>query len=619
MSGIVGLFRPDGTAVDVALARALTRFLAFRGPDGRETWCGGPVALGHAMLRTTEESALERQPATLDGRLWITADVRLDARDELRGALQQAGREAARNAPDSELILHAYAAWGEECLERLRGDFAFGIWDARRRTLFCARDHFGIKPFYFAEHRDFFLFSNTLNCVRMHPDVSDELNEAAIADFLLFGLNCDPETTTFRAIRRLPPAHFLRVSADGLRTGRYWTLPIDGRIRYARAEEYVEHFRLLLREAVSDRLRGERVGIFLSGGLDSSSVAAMARELSPERGGAGKLRAYTVTMAPLIADSDGPYARQVAEFLGIPLRTIDLHDARPYQDWDQPQFQMPEPTDNPLFAAFIRQFEMTAADCRVVLDGEGSDDLMIFRMWPHVRDLLKHGEWAQLSADLRLYVQFRRPLWRSALRVLRRKLRPAGTPPIFPRWLNPEFARRVDATGRWRESDVADTGTVHSIAPRAYASLLMPQWTRLFESQDPGVSKHLVEVRYPFLDLRIVSFVLAIPPFPWYFHKRLLREAMAARLPEAVRVRPKTVPEADSLAGMVRAQERMPETGNRWEAESARFIDASSFQFVANEKNRWRIDAEMRPLSLNYWLQHSRPVQYKLTAEVRNG
>src|SRR4029077_16698630 len=194
---------------------------------------------GHAMLRTTRESLGESQPANLEGRFWIVADARLDSREELTHELQRSGRVVRASAPDSELLLHAYAAWGTPCVEHLRGDFSFAIWDARNKQLFCARDHFGIKPFYYSQKGDLFLFSNTLNCVRSHPEVSGELNDAAIGDFLLFGLNYDNATTTFRDIQRLPPAHTLTVSRNGLEIRRYWTPPIDGRIRYRDPAEYV--------------------------------------------------------------------------------------------------------------------------------------------------------------------------------------------------------------------------------------------------------------------------------------------------------------------------------------------------------------------------------------------
>ena len=266
MSGIVGIFHRDGARIERALLQSLADSLSYRGPDARAIWQDGAIGLGHTLLRTTHESAGEQQPASLDGRLWITADARLDSRAELIAKMERDGRKIGRSVPDSELILQAYSLWGSGCIEHLRGDFSFGIWDARTRTLFCARDHFGIKPFYYAHVGKHFVFSNTLNCVRMHPDVSEELNDSAIGDFLLFGLNYDNATTTFRDVQRLPPAHWLSISASGLKIGKYWAPPTDGRIRYARADDYVEHFQALLKDAVADRLRTDRVGILIERG-----------------------------------------------------------------------------------------------------------------------------------------------------------------------------------------------------------------------------------------------------------------------------------------------------------------------------------------------------------------
>ena len=164
MSGIVGIYERSGAPVDRGLLQALAHFLSFRGPDARETWSLGAIGLGHTMLRTTRESQNEQQPASLDGKLWITADARIDCREELEKKLAQQGQGAAgRTATDSGLILRAYAAWGAECVQHLRGDFAFAIWDARKKILFCARDHFGVKPFYYSELGELFLFSNTLD------------------------------------------------------------------------------------------------------------------------------------------------------------------------------------------------------------------------------------------------------------------------------------------------------------------------------------------------------------------------------------------------------------------------------------------------------------------------
>jgi asparagine synthase (glutamine-hydrolysing) len=615
MSGIVGIFRPDGGPVDAGLVRALTRFLAFRGPDAGDVWHTSSVALGHAMLRTTEESALGRQPAGLDDRFWITADARLDARGELIEALTKTGRDPLRDAPDSDLILHSYAAWGEGCLERLRGDFAFGIWDAPRKSLFCARDHFGIKPFYFAEHKDFFLFSNTLDCVRLHPDVPDDLNEMAIADFLLFGLNCDPATTTFRAIRRLPPAHFLRVSADGLRIGRYWSIPVDGHVRYKHADQYVEHFQALLREAVADRLRGGHTAIMLSGGLDSSSCAATARELSPVKGEAGKLRAFTVTYEQILSEQDGAHAREVAEFLDIPIRCLPMDALRPFQGWDDPDVRWPEPVEDPLGMGLFKQFKAVATECRVALDCEGPDNLMIFQMWPYIRSLAKERDWSRLATDVIRFLRVRRVPWRG---MRQRALSLAGTGRAFPGWIAPDFARRVNARERWRQGWAAREGPRHPVMPKAHASMSLPHWTKLFELQNPGVTHRLVEVRYPFLDLRIVSFLLGIPPFPWAYEKTVLRAAMAGRLPERVRRRPKTPLRGDPLRAAVRKHGFSEVSEANWTTETETYTTSPPKVLKMADREIEDLESHRLPLCLNFWLRHARTVGYKLMAEVGN-
>src|SRR5215472_380006 len=183
MSGFVCLLHRDGAPVEWALLRSLTDFLSYRGPDKRGVWVDGSIGMGHALLRTARESASEQQPVSYKERFWIVADARLDAREELIEELRRSKQDVGSNTPDCELILHAYAAWGTSCIDHLGGDFSFVLWDAGHRQLFCARDHFGIKPFYYAQLGELFLCSNTLNCIRLHPRVSNELNDAAIGDF----------------------------------------------------------------------------------------------------------------------------------------------------------------------------------------------------------------------------------------------------------------------------------------------------------------------------------------------------------------------------------------------------------------------------------------------------
>ena len=192
----------DGAPVDRILLGRMTDFMTFRGPDAQQTWVADNIGFGHTLLQTTEESEDEHQPFTLDGRVWIVADARVDAQHELMRKPQANGHEnISSHVTDVELILRAYQVWDEDWVEHLLGDFAFGIWDGSQQRLFCARDHMGVKPLYYAHIGSRVIFSNTLDCIREHPGVSDKLDDLAIADFLLFDLNQDP-TRHRRASRR---------------------------------------------------------------------------------------------------------------------------------------------------------------------------------------------------------------------------------------------------------------------------------------------------------------------------------------------------------------------------------------------------------------------------------
>jgi asparagine synthase (glutamine-hydrolysing) len=217
--------------------------------------------------------------------LTITANARIDAREDL-------------NLSDAELILSAYKKWGDDCVNHLIGDFAFAIWDESKQRFFCARDHFGVKPFYFTHIDNEFAFSSSLNALRLNPKVSNTLNEIAVGDYLLFGVNQDLSTTIFKDIQRLPPGHTLTVANGSITTRRYWTPEPSSEVRFPDPESYVERFKELFARAVSDRLRTDRVAISMSGGLDSTSLAAVARDQIDN------VHAFTVVYDSLIPDEE---------------------------------------------------------------------------------------------------------------------------------------------------------------------------------------------------------------------------------------------------------------------------------------------------------------------------
>jgi asparagine synthase (glutamine-hydrolysing) len=601
VSGIVGIVNLDGTPVDERLLSRMTDSLAYRGPDRQHIWVDASVGFGHTLLRTTIESEHEEQPATLDGGVWITADARVDDRAELARQLESRGRRIPGNATDAQLILHAYHVWGEDCVEHLLGDFAFAIWDGRTGRLFCARDHFGVKPFYYAEVQRHLVLSNSLDCVRLHPGVGDALNEPAIGDFLLFGYNHEPMTTTFAAVQRLPPAHSLTCGQATVRRRRYWTLPTDGRIRYRRSQEYVDHFKDVLRVAVSDRLRTSHVGVWMSGGLDSTTIASTARQIRSERGASVDLRAHTFVYDSLIPDEEQRYARIAAEALGVEHDVFVADRYRPFDGWVQRDVRTPEPTDDPFLHMRLEQLQRAATHSRVLLCGEGGDEVL----WgSYVVDLLGRMRPLELIADLARSLAFhrRRPAGgvRSRLEKWLRR-RDSALPP-YPAWLNGAFTDRFDLRDRWAQWNTLAPLAVHPLRPEAHGRLAIAPWSWYFESFDPGVTRIPVEGRYPFLDLRLVNYLLAIPPLPWCIDKLLLRLATRGALPDPIRLRRKTPLAGDPLRAQIQ------KTGAQWldgfdlSRRLSQYVDRVAFRHAAEGWDSDDLWLYVRPLCLDYWL-----------------
>lgn len=606
MSGIVGIVNLNGAPPCQRLLRRMTGYLAFRGPDAQEIWANGAAGFGHAMLRTTEESAGERQPFSFDGNVRIIADARIDGRQDLVRKLKAGGCDASPSAPDVELILRAYQAWGEDCVEHLLGDFAFAIWDERRRHLFCARDHFGVKPFFYAQAGDYLIFSNTLNCLRLHPAVSDELNDLAIADFLLFGNNQDVATTAFAGVRRLPPAHCLRWSDGSLRLRRYWTLPADVELQYRRARDYIDEFQSLLGAAVEDRLRTAHIGVAMSGGLDSTIVAATARKLLAERFSTFDLRAYCIVYDHLIPDQERRYAGLVAEALGIPIDFLAADDYQPYEDRDQPALRCPEPVNNPMLTRQVEFSRRMAANCRVALTGWDGDTVLGELLKPHFSTLIKERRFGGLAREVWRYVRWKGappPVGvRTWLRQWRRNS--PSQQPAMPRWLNRDLAARLKLAERWEAINRTPAAT-HPIRPRLYGILNSPLWSQLFEDHDAGVISRPLEFRHPLADLRLIAFLLTVPPSPWLVSKELLRASARGILPEAVRRRPKSPLAGDPLTNLFRngppawVEEFIPTP------MLASYVERAAIPPISAEKDVMTLWTNLRPLSLDHWLRYS--------------
>ena len=605
MSGIVGILNLDGAPIDTLLLERLTDSLAFRGPDAQRTWVRGPLGFGHTLLRTATESKNEQQPFSLDGNTWIVSDARIDGRSELIAALESHGHQQLNEVPDAELILRAYQVWEQDCVDHLIGDFAFAIWNGQTRQLFCARDHMGVKPFFYAHLGALVIFSNTLDCIRQHPAISRQLNDLSIADFLLFDMIQDPEATSFADIRRLPPAHTLVCDQSGASTRRYWTPPIATTpIQYRRPTEYVDHFNDLLDTAVADRLRTESACVFMSGGLDSPTVAASARRVSSRNGGATHLWAYTQVFDSLIPHEERHYAGLVARALKLPIEYRADDHLGLFQYAEQPEYRSPEPAHSAWPNVTPDLLRRVSTESRVVLTGFGADPLFSSRISVHFRALLRQRRFGRALADAVQYLtregRLSRLYVRTRLRLLfASKQTHSG---FFPEWLNEDLERQFGLRDRWE----ALTPTVApglAVRPEAHEVTFAPSWPSLFEAHDTGLTRVPVEVRHPFFDLRLMNFLLALPRLPWCCDKQLLREAARDVLPDAVRVRRKSPLPSDPLLKLLECPEASWVDRFQPVPELETYVIRNRIPAVHGKKGPWTAWVHLRPLSLNYWLR----------------
>lgn len=608
MSGICGIVNLDGAPLERRVLEDMTSSLAFRGPDAHDIWVDGAVGMGHSLLRTTFESEHEHQPCSLDGQVWITADARIDGQAELRRKIAATGRMRsggmAAGAPDVELILHAYHVWGADCLDHLLGDFTFAIWDGRSRQLFCARDHLGVKLFFFARVGNSLVFSNTLECVRRHPAVSGTLNELAIADFLLFEVSQDPGATAFADIQRLPPAQCLTVSDEGVTLRCYWTLSMDAEVRYRSAGDYVEHFRELLDGAVADRLRTRKVGVDMSGGLDSTAVAAVAKNVLSRQSESFELHANSLVHDHLMPSDERRFAEMAAHGLSIPIHCHVADTYRLYGQFDCPGLQFPGPVHEPDAAAGYHAMRDQATRGRVVLTGWDGDALLSESPKPYFLSLLKQGRILRLLSGIAGYAVSERRLFPRNVRswLTGKTTVDAQHTPAYPTWLNPILEERLELRDRWEKVNAAECAS-HPVRPNAHRSFgHFAQWSNFLDSYDPGVTHVMLEYRHPLLDLRLLDYCLTLPPHPWCVKKKLLREAMRGVLPEPVRLRPKTPLAGWMGAYMLRVAE------SQWVDDFIPAPGLGAFVIRENIPRVWGAENSMdawvnlRPLSLNYWL-----------------
>ena len=590
---------------ELILARAAD-LMAPIGPDGQSRWSDEGVGFCQVFF---ESGGYDKRDAVLRkycDRYVIAGEIRIDARDEILGKLESRGCAVDGDSSDYEILLHGWRVWGRGLTRHLIGDFAVVIWDARERSLFAIRDHMGVRPFYYARIGRRLLVTNVLNSLRLFPEFSADLNDQAVVDFLAFGFNTRFDTTVYRHIRQLPPAHTLHASGSSVETRRYWRLPVEQVDHYRNVYDYVERFREQLDRAVKDRVPAGRLGIAMSGGLDSTSVAASA---SLVRGASHPLTLFSMSIKSLWPeDSELEYARLTASQLGARLVTRDITAEDLFRQSPELSWSVPEPSAEPFLTAQLEFLATLSENSRVALSGQGSDGLMKSAKG-HLGSLVSRRLWRRLFVDAVRYVRVfgkRPPL--SIRSVLKTRFVEAPPTPVMPVWLPAKLAAETGLHDRFA-SYYCRSGNLESAAhrerPEAYLDLASPLWPGVFVYFDPQTTGVPVDFRHPFMDVRLIRLALRMPAMPWFYDKQLLRAAGKGRLPEPVRTRAKArTSSSPVLKAILDTRESKREFYLQHIDRLERYVDIGSFLNLFDRADCLRSEEERLlrlPIALSFW------------------
>jgi len=599
MAGIVGINHLDGRLVDPQILTHAHQRLAHRGMDDAGQWQEKSIGLAHRLSRTTPEAAYDHQPLRDPERVVVlTADARIDNRHALARAL--GWQRPLASTPDSRLLLEAYKRWGTACVDYIVGPYAFAIWDTRQQRLVCARDPLGVKPFYYVHQPGrLFTFASEMKALLAQPLVPIRINEVWIACYLDRVL-ANPEITAYEGVLRLPPGHLLVLRPNGgLHLRAHWT-PDAAEAPSVDPDrtdaDYIAGFAERFREAVRCRLRApDPVGAELSGGLDSSSVACVARDALAAQG-RGPLRTYSGIFpgyegATREKIDERAYIRAVVDTGGMASTAVPLHEVSPFAEaprmlWhaDQPPFT---------FNVYLMWNLMATArteGVRVLLDGmEG--DVVVSHGDHYLTELAYQGRWDAFEQAVDAFANrqelpagrlaqhygagplshhLRRGQWGRFIRGIRAVAQHTSVSPLRLAWqygakpLLPDAVRRgwhalrghseASPSGASLLSDAllartdADArrdrarfgGAITSEQQAHLAAVAHGAVAQFLEEGDHFAAAHGIERRHPFYDVRLVAYCIGLPPtlkFRAGWTRYILRQSLQDTLPRAVRRR----------------------------------------------------------------------------------
>jgi asparagine synthase (glutamine-hydrolysing) len=387
MCGIAGYINFHQSSTSPANLRRMMDVISHRGPDGQGVFEDATAHLGHRRLSIIDVGGGHQPMSNETGSVWITYNGEIFNHADLRPELERAGHRYTTRC-DTETIVHAYEEYGVDCAAKFRGMFSFAIWDAERKRLFCVRDRLGIKPFYYYSNSRVFAFASEIKALLQHPEISAEFEEQLLPEYLALGYTSG-DRTLFRGIRKLMPGHTLVVDAQtgAINIRRYWDVPEAGEIEHKSDDEWIGECRTRLEKAVQSRLMSDvPLGMFLSGGVDSSAIAALMKRMRTE-----PVKTFAVGYEER-QYSELSYARTVSQAIGTDHHEVvigmeDFFNTLPRLVWHED-----EPISWPSSVSLYFVSRLASEHVKVVLTGEGSDEL--FAGYHRYQHYLVNRRWA---------------------------------------------------------------------------------------------------------------------------------------------------------------------------------------------------------------------------------
>jgi asparagine synthase (glutamine-hydrolysing) len=560
MCGIAGMLEiGKDRHADPGVLRQMCDVMAHRGPDDAGYFTEGRVGLGMRRLSIVDLATGHQPISNEDGSLFIVFNGEIYNHRSLRERLITLGHKY-RTQSDTETIIHLYEEYGKDCVQHLRGMFAFAIWDAKRKILLIARDRLGIKPLYYRHTSDSFVFGSEIKVLLAHPRINRSFNVATLPEFLAYGYLSGPETF-YDGVNKLMPGHRLEIDEQGtLKIDQYWDLSVSAVHENRDEQFYVESYRELLESAVSSHLMSDvPLGVFLSGGLDSSAVAALMTKIRRE-----PIETFSVGY-PEATYSELPYARTVAQHLNsrhheVFLSREDFFGALPRLIWHED-----EPIAWPSSVSLFFVAQLARDRVKVVLTGEGSDETLagysryaftlknlafdrVYRsvvppaVRGHLRKAIASSSWIDASA--------------------RRKLSHTFLGLDGASWVSFYFDNFFSAFPEKDQSDLLTEEIQHEISAGSAYSNVITYWEQssgdvlqrllytdiktylveLLMKQDNMSMAASIESRVPFLDHVLVEWATRVPArflIRGRAGKQILKKAMEGLLPHSILYRPK--------------------------------------------------------------------------------